>query len=309
MPTESGRFAAVPRGPSAESTNTAQTVSAPVLEGTKLPYLIIIAGSQVGEMHKVRRPRMVLGRSPTADIRIVDDGISREHVEILVDGELVSIRDLGSTNGTYRNGIRVDETALHDGDKVSIGSTTILKFSYQDGIDEAYEQSLYRSAIGDELTRALKREFFLERLGGEVAFAIRHASPVALILWDLDRFKAVNDRFGHPAGDLVLEATARAVAGVIRREDVFGRYGGEEFALVCRGATPDGIRRTAERLREAVERTVVGIESTALRVTASFGVALCPAVGVASATELIAAADAAMYRAKSLGRNRVETSP
>jgi diguanylate cyclase (GGDEF)-like protein len=119
------------------------------------------------------------------------------------------------------------------------------------------------------------------------------------------------DTRSAPAGpDAVAGAvpTARAVAGVIRREDIFGRYGGEEFGLACRGASRDGIRRTAERLREAVERTVVEIESTALRVTASFGVALCPAVRVASAAELITAADAAMYRAKALGRNRVETT-
>jgi two-component system, cell cycle response regulator len=131
---------------------------------------------------------------------------------------------------------------------------------------------------------------------------------VALILWDLDRFKAVNDRFGHPAGDLVLEATARAVAGLIRREDIFGRYGGEEFALACRGARPDGIRRTAERLREAIEQTELALESHVLHVTASFGVAMCPAPGVATVADLIAAADAAMYRAKSLGRNRVQTN-
>jgi two-component system, cell cycle response regulator len=84
-------------------------------------------------LHKVSKSRTVVGRSPDADIRIVDDGISREHVEILLDGESVSIRDLGSTNGTYRNGARVNAGEVTDGDKISLGSTTILKFTYQDG--------------------------------------------------------------------------------------------------------------------------------------------------------------------------------
>ena len=291
---------------SGETTNTASPVSPGVVEGTKRPYLMIIAGAHVGELYKVGKSRMVIGRSPDADVRIVDDGISREHVELLVEGERVLIHDLGSTNGTYRNGVRVETEAISDGDKISLGSTTILKFSYQDGIDEAYEQRLYHSAVRDGLTQALKREFFLERLEGEVAFSIRHSSPLALILWDLDRFKTVNDRFGHPTGDRVLGATAKAVTGVLRREDIFGRYGGEEFALACRAAHPEGALRTAERLRKAIERTVVEVDSDSLQVTASFGVAICPAVGISTMSALIAAADTAMYAAKAGGRNRVE---
>ncbi len=278
------------------------------MESVRRPYLIIIAGTQVGQLHKITRSRTVVGRSPSADIRIVDDGISREHVEILLEGESVSIRDLKSTNGTYRNGARVEAGAVTDGDKISLGSTTILKFTYQDGIDEAYEQGFYRSALLDGLTKALKRDFFLERLEGEVAFSIRHASPLTLILWDLDHFKAVNDRHGHPGGDLILAATSQAVIGSIRREDVFGRYGGEEFALSCRATASEGALRTAERLRRAIERTAVDIGSEAVSVTASFGLATCPGKGIATLIELVAAADGAMYRAKRSGRNRVEVA-
>jgi len=289
-----------------EKTSTAQPVSPQVAEGVRRPYLIIIAGTQVGQLHKVVKGRTVVGRSPDADIRIVDDGISREHVEILLEGETVRVRDLGSTNGTYRNGAPLEAGELTDGDKISLGSTTILKFTYQDRIDEDYEQRFYRSALLDGLTKALKREFFLERLDGEVAFSLRHASPLTLILWDLDHFKAVNDHHGHPVGDLILAATAQAVTRAIRREDAFGRYGGEEFALSCRATSLDGALRTAERLRKAIEGTVVDIGSASVGVTASFGVATCPGQGIATLAELIAAADAAMYRAKAAGRNRIE---
>jgi diguanylate cyclase (GGDEF)-like protein len=298
------------RGDAVETTDTAAPVSSDLFGGTKRPYLIVIAGAQVGELHKIVKARTTIGRAQSADIRIVDDGISRHHVEVLLEGERVFVRDLNSTNGTFRNGERVElQAEVADGDKVSVGSTTILKFTFKDGIDEAYESQLYRSATRDGLTHALKREFFLERLESEVAFAVRHSVPLSLIMWDLDRFKAVNDQHGHPAGDLVLTATARAVQETIRREDLFGRYGGEEFALSCRGTPQDVASRMAERLRRAVEETVVDNNQLILHVTASFGVAACPSVGIANPTELIAAADAAMYRAKAEGRNRVVSAP
>jgi diguanylate cyclase (GGDEF)-like protein len=125
------------------------------------------------------------------------------------------------------------------------------------------------------------------------------------LFWDLDRFKSVNDAHGHQAGDAVLVATARTVAASIRREDLFGRYGGEEFALACRGITADVARAVAERLRASIARTVVSAGGVSIQVTASFGIAVCPGVEIESSAQLISAADAAMYRAKELGRNRV----
>jgi diguanylate cyclase (GGDEF)-like protein len=292
-----------------ETTDPAPPVSSELFEATKHPYFIVIAGSQVGELHKIGKARTTIGRAVAADIRIVDEGISKIHVEVLLDGDHVLIRDLKSTNGTYRNGERVETTEIADGDKVSIGSSTILKFTFKDGIDEAYEAQLYRSATQDALTQALKREYFLERLESEVAYSMRHGVPVSLIFWDLDRFKAVNDEHGHPAGDRVLIAMARTVKGAIRREDVFGRYGGEEFGLTCRGTAHDVAARMAERLRRAIEETLIDAGELRLNITASFGVAACPSGGIASAADLVAAADSALYRAKALGRNRVVTAP
>lgn len=308
MSNQTRRPARQPPSLAGESTNTAHPVAPGHGQGPKRPYLIIIAGTHVGELHKITRPRTVVGRGTEADIRLTDDGISREHVEILVDGDRVVVRDLGSTNGTYRNGSRIDADEVADGDKISVGATTILKFSYQDGIDEAYEQRFYQSAVRDGMTHALKREYFLERLESEVAFSIRHETPVALILWDIDRFKAVNDRFGHPVGDRVLEATARAVMEVIRREDVFGRYGGEEFALACRATSTSDAMLTAERLRKAIEETSVAEGVLSIGITASLGVATCPTAGISTVADLIAACDTAMYRAKGCGRNRVEVA-
>jgi diguanylate cyclase (GGDEF)-like protein len=281
----------------------------PETEDSKRPYLVIIGGDHLGEIHKIDKTPAIIGRGHDADIRIADDGISREHVEVLGERERVTVRDLGSTNGTFHNGRKVDEVELYDGDKISIGSTTILKFSYRDGFDEAFEQRLSGLGIRDELTRALKKAFFLDRLESEVAFSIRHRTPIALIAWELDGFEAIDKLHGPTVGASLLSAAAYAVTRVIRREDVFVRYGGAEFGLLCRNTPLDAALRIAERFREVIETTEVRVGSESVHVTASFGVATCPAAapGIVTPADLISAANAAMRRAKTLGRNRVET--
>src|SRR5579862_932572 len=277
----------------------------PETEDTKRPYLVIIGGDHLGEIHKIDKTPAIIGRGHDADIRIADDGISREHVEVGGEHQHVTVRDLGSTNGLFHNGLKVDEVELVDGDKISIGSTTILKFSYRDGFDEAFEQRLSGLGIRDELTRALKKAFFLDRLESEVAFSLRHRTPLALIMWDLDGFDAVNRFHGAAVGASLLSATAYSVMRMIRREDVFVRYGGEEFGLLCRNTPVEAAVRMAERLREVIGTTVVGVGTQSVQVTASFGVAICPAAapGIVTPADLMAAADAAVRRAKTLGRN------
>jgi two-component system cell cycle response regulator len=277
-------------------------------EESKRPYLVIIGGAHLGQIHKLGRTPAIIGRSQDADIMIADDGISREHIEIMGEHARVTVRDLGSTNGTFHNGHKVDEVELVDGDKISIGSTTILKFSYRDGFDEAFEQRLSSLGIRDGVTRALKKAFFLDRLESEVAFSIRHRTPSALIMWDLDGFDSVNELHGRAVGASVLSATAYAVSRVIRREDVFVRYGGEEFGLLCRDTSIEAAVRMAERLREAIGATIIRVGAESVQVTASFGLATCPAAasGIVTPADLIAAAEAAVRRAKTLGRNRVE---
>jgi diguanylate cyclase (GGDEF)-like protein len=281
----------------------------PETEEDRRPYLVIIGGDHLGAIHKIDKTPAIIGRGDDADIRIADDGISREHVEVIGQREHVTVRDLGSTNGTFHNGRKVDEVELVDGDKISIGSTTILKFSYRDGFDEAFEQRLSSLGIRDELTRALKKAFFLDRLESEVAFSIRHRTPLALIMWSLDGFDALTKLHGPTIGASLLSAAAYAVTRVIRREDVFVRYGGDEFGLLCRNTPVEAAVQLAERVRGVLGTTSVRVGAESVQVTGSFGVATCPAAapGIVTPTDLIAAADAAMRRAKTLGRNRVET--
>jgi diguanylate cyclase (GGDEF)-like protein len=268
-------------------------------------YLIVLAGASVGEMYKIVAEQTTIGRGQQADIQVVDEGISRRHASIEHRSGGIFIRDLGSTNGTFCNGERVNEHALRDGDKIQVGSTTILKFTFHDSLDESFQRQMYESALRDGLTKAFNKKYFLERLESEFAYAVRHKSALSLLMFDLDHFKQVNDTHGHLAGDYVLSHLSQAVQETIRKEDVFARYGGEEFAVICRGIELASAAAFGERLRGLVERLEFTYNSTPIPVTLSVGVAAVRDVGMREMVELIGEADDALYQAKRQGRNRV----
>lgn len=155
----------------------------------------------------------------------------------------------------------------------------------------------------DGLTNIFNRRHFFELAAAELQRARRHDASLSLILFDLDHFKEINDNHGHLRGDEVLRAVARACGDRLRSFDIFGRYGGEEFAVLLPDVDPDGALAVAERLRRGIAEVQreVGVE-----VSASFGVAsVLTTVGV-GLDDLLALADEALYRAKSRGRDRVE---
>jgi len=276
-------------------------------------YLVVLAGSNVGEMYKVEKDRTVMGRGETVDIRLFDEGISREHAQVVQEKDDTGTRnileDLGSTNGTFCNGARVQRQILADGDKILLGSTTILKFSYQDKLDEMFQRQMSESALRDGLTKAFNKRYFTERLDSEFTYAVRHDAPMSLLFLDIDHFKKINDVHGHPAGDAVLVELAKLAHGCLRNEDIFARYGGEEFAVISRGTDVAAASALAERLRAAVEGHAFVVEGKPLAVTISVGVARAPRVGVGTPAELVAVADETMYTAKRSGRNRVCVAP
>jgi diguanylate cyclase (GGDEF)-like protein len=268
-------------------------------------YLIVLAGSAMGEMFKITRPQTIIGRGQTAQVRMMDDGISREHCEIQIEGDSMILHDLGSTNGTFCRGLRVDRHVLEDGDKILVGSSTVLKFTYHDSLDEVFQRQMYESALRDDLTKTFNKKYFTDRLESEFAFAMRTKADLSLVVFDLDHFKTINDTHGHPAGDQVLSDMAQAVATLIRAEDVFARVGGEEFSVICRGADCVQGRAVAERVRQAVVGHPFSIDDKNIPVAISAGVASIPDPRIADAQALIAAADQALYEAKRTGRNRV----
>ena len=251
-------------------------------------------------------PVVTIGQSAQNDVVIPDDSVSRTHAKLEYDAGGWHVTDLGSTNGTYLNGVRVELGQLRDGDKIQIGSNTVLKFSLQDQLEEQYQKSIYESATRDGLTRIFNKKYFLDTLRKEFAYCLRHRVPLSLVMFDIDHFKKINDTYGHPAGDYVLQRVAAKVAETVRQEDLFARYGGEEFALMLRESPSDKAVRAAERCRRAIDGAEFVFNGTPIRVTVSLGVATVLDSDFSQPEDLIAAADKYLYRAKKGGRNRVE---
>jgi diguanylate cyclase (GGDEF)-like protein len=167
--------------------------------------------------------------------------------------------------------------------------------------DKRAVESLRHLAMYDALTELFNRRAFLELAEREIARARRSNAPFAVLMLDLDHFKRINDRHGHPAGDRVLAGFAALLRRCLRAEDLVGRYGGEEFCAVLPGARKREALGVAERIRaQSAKKTGI---------TVSIGVTLCPAGSETSLQSAIARADEALYRAKKSGRNRVVALP
>ena len=167
-----------------------------------------------------------------------------------------------------------------------------------------YEEAT-RLSITDGLTGLWNRRLFDLRISEELQRAIRFQEPFGLMLVDLDHFKNVNDRYGHQAGDAVLVELARRLSDATREVDVVTRFGGEEFALILPKTPVQGTLRLAEKVREVVSNEPFVAGNASIPVTVSVGAAGYPDHGLSTA-DLLSAADAALYRAKENGRNRVE---
>src|SRR3954469_18296118 len=152
------------RNPFDDTTRTVESEVTPSEPTPQSAYLIVLAGSGAGDMHKIDKDQTIMGRGDKVDIRLVDEGISREHAQVVREEGKIVLADMGSTNGTFCNGARVTRQPLSDGDKILLGSTTILKFSYQDQLDEAFQRQMSESALRDGLTRAYNKRYFSERL-------------------------------------------------------------------------------------------------------------------------------------------------
>jgi diguanylate cyclase (GGDEF)-like protein len=265
--------------------------------------LLVLQGRAMGKLYALVANETVLGRAADAGIVLDDAGVSRRHARVDRRLDEFVIHDLDSRNGVFVNGDRIHERILRDGDRVQLGTGTVLKFRLHDAEEEEAQRRLYESATRDLLTGAANRRRLMEGLEGEVASCERHGVPLSVLILDLDHFKAVNDSVGHLGGDQALKAVASAAQAELRAGDLLGRFGGEEFAVVLRHAGRTEARKAAERIRKRVEGLAVQFEGKPIALTVSVGVATLAAKGGAQA--LLAAADAALYRAKREGRNRV----
>lgn len=248
---------------------------------------------------------MLLGRGEDCDIRIHDHSVSRRHARIEPTPQGYYVTDLQSTNGTFVNDKQIDAACLlQDGDYLRVGNC-ICRFLAGGNIEAEYHEEIYRMTILDGLTQLYNRRYFDEFLDREVVRSQRHDRPLSLLMLDIDRFKSINDQFGHLCGDFVLRGLADAVRQLVRKEDVFARYGGEEFGIVLVETERDGAISVAERIRQIVADHQFDFDSTPIRLTVSIGVASTRGDQCMTPQNLVRLADGHLYQAKQSGRNRV----
>jgi diguanylate cyclase (GGDEF)-like protein len=269
---------------------------------------VVIYGADLGKRIPLGGGEVECGRSVQTGIPLDDDAVSRRHARFAWTGSSFIVSDLGSTNGTFVNdalltGVR--ERTLSDGDQVKIGHT-IFKFIFGGNIELSYHEEIYRLMTFDGLTQIHNKRSFETSIEREVSRGHRYQRPLSLLLFDIDHFKAINDQFGHLAGDAVLRQLAALVSANIRREDIVARVGGEEFALIVPELGREQARvGVGEKLRALIERTPCRFDEQRIPITASFGVAELGLTPPMTATEIYKIADERLYAAKRGGRNRV----
>lgn len=278
--------------------------------------LVVINGDDLGKKYDLDGSGTVIGRASKVDIHIDEDAISRSHAVIEQRDNRMLIRDLESTNGTFVNNQSVDEEKLRDGDQIKIGRT-IFKFLSGDNVETAYHDEIYRLTTTDGLTNIHNKRYLLQEMKREVSRSIRYGRDLCLLMCDLDRFKQINDTYGHLAGDQILRDVADRIDKNIRRDDLLARYGGEEFALLIPEISKEDGVQIAEKLRELIASEPFEFDGTTIPVTISIGVAEVHEYfehkqldadndDNVDCLEFIQIADSRLYEAKEAGRNRVE---
>ena len=253
------------------------------------------------------RPDSVIeiGRSPAAEISLPEVlSISRTHARLEHRGSEVVLQDLGSTNGTYINDRVIQgENTLSSGDRFQVGAVH-FKFLHEKDVENAYHLAIYNLVMRDGLTEIFNKRKFQEEIDREVIRAGRYARPLSLILFDIDRFKGVNDNYGHLCGDYILKRVTEKVSDLLRSEQVFARVGGEEFVALLPETTGENGFQLAEKLREVVAEKPFQYAGLEVAVTSSFGVSELGEV-FETPQALYEAADRALYHSKQNGRNLV----
>jgi two-component system cell cycle response regulator len=265
-------------------------------------------GPAMGSRYPLGAKPVVIGRSDDCAVHNPDASVSRWHSRITRgdDGQYW-VLDLGSTNGTFVNNACRQESVLRDGDYLRVGNC-IYRFLASGNVEAEYHEEIYRLTILDGLTQLHNRRYLTEFLEREVVRTVRHHHSLAVILLDIDHFKAINDELGHLAGDVALRELCARVRSVIREDELLARYGGEEFAIVLPEANIKMARETAERIRLLVEKKPFLFNDQTYPLTISVGVAVMAGNESLSVEALLNRADTNLHRAKQTGRNRVVVS-
>ena len=257
-----------------------------------------------GGMFTLPKTPVVIGRDSECNMVLTDLDASRRHccIEIIL-GRYV-VRDLGSSNGTRVNSQKVQNAILNSGDLIQVGKT-IFKFLKGNDIERQYHETVYGMMVSDALTGVPNKRYLMDTLKRELSRTQRHNRPLAVAIMDLDKFKSVNDTYGHLCGDAVLREFATRVKNAIRSDELFARYGGEEFVAVLPEATLEQVVGFGERIRGITAAEPVTYGEKKIPMTVSIGVACTLGGEQIAPEELIERADKKLYEAKQTGRNKV----
>jgi two-component system cell cycle response regulator len=265
--------------------------------------MIYPSGPDMGRKYTLENKIVNIGRDPSNHVVVDNDSVSRRHARLTIESNARLITDLQSTNGTYINNKPILSHFLQNGDQIKIGDT-IYKYIMGNDVESAYHEEIYQMTIKDGLTTVYNKRYFLEALEKEMSRAQRYGRDLAMLIFDLDHFKKVNDTYGHLAGDYVLQILARLISTRARREEVFCRYGGEEFAILLPETSKTGAMELAEQIRGLVENHTFIFEGEEIDVTISIGVAINSSQTMTT-HEFIKKADEQLYKAKAADRNCV----
>jgi two-component system cell cycle response regulator len=281
------------------------------VEGKKA-CLLVLDGMDVGTLIPLDLSSAIVGRSSRCDIILKDDGISRKHakVDVMKKDRLV-IEDLSSTNGTFVGGKRIKKATLKPGDKVLFGRRSLLRFVLEDKLDRLYQEEMYASSTRDGLTGVHNKKYAKQRITTDLSYARRHNTPFTLIMFEIDQFREVNYTYGHQTGDQILVTVAQVVGEMIREEDVFGRWSGEQFILISNGIDLAGGKALSERIRKKISTQrirALNRSGDVLKITASVGVVTVKENAPAEHGKVLSSVEDNLSLAKQKGQDRVISS-
>lgn len=264
--------------------------------------LVVIAGSELGQRIVVDRS-LTIGRHPDCDVILSDPLVSSFHVRIEDRGDSWTLVDLGSTNGTLVNGDPAHEVELSPGFKISLGNT-VVRFESQDHVEQKYAEVLEQLLNKDDLSGLFVRRKFDAELARVVQAARQQGTTVGLVVMDLDGIKKINDTHGHLFGAYVIGESGKVIGNVIGKRGFACRFGGDEFLAALLNHDVEKTAGVAEEIRAAINAHRFEREGVVLKPGISCGVAAFPE-NASDTVQLFEHGDAALYRAKAAGKNRV----
>jgi two-component system cell cycle response regulator len=272
-------------------------------------YFIMVNGGIPGAMLQLSGSGTRIGRAGDNTIQLPETSISRYHAFLGIDDTgQIRLSDLRSTNGTFLNGKRIPvdtPICVQDGDRIQFGSEIVVKFVRPDPCEERFQRELFERTVRDSLTGLYNRGYFLSEVGRIGDRGALRGLGLAVLMIDIDHFKAINDSHGHLVGDQVLREVAGVLRNSMRGDDLISRFGGEEFVAALPVSAPEQAAGRAERLRAHLASRPLLVTGRTVRVTVSIGVSYAPAGRPRSVPAMIAAADRGLYQAKNGGRDRV----